>query len=305
MNHEDFLERFQPHRRELVGFCYRMLGSVDDAEDAVQDASIRAWRAYERFEERASFRSWLYAIATNVCLTERSRRVLPSTLGAPCADPDATPVPADVPFIEPIPDDLLVLRENARLALIASFQLLPPRQRAALILRDVLDFSAEEAAEMLELTTPALKSALQRARATVAEASPETTREPTAPEATALLARYIDAFQRSDPGAITALLCEDAALEMVPVRTWFSGKATCAPFLRAHALFAPGDWRMTPTSANGQPAAIAYLRGAPYGVAVLTLRPTGIGRIVVFGGTRYAERFIASSDRPPASVRGS
>ncbi|WXB17722.1 sigma-70 family RNA polymerase sigma factor [Pendulispora albinea] len=312
----EFVQRIKPFRRELLAHCYRMLGSVDDAEDVVQETYLRAWRAEGTFEARASLRAWLYKIATNACLTaleqrQRQRRALPSGLGAPSRDPHAAPVFAgpEVDWVEPIPDALVssesddpgaiaVSRQDLRLALIASWQHLPSRQRAVLLLREVLAFSAEEVAEMLDITAAAVKSMLQRARARLDEVMPaaEDVREPTAPEARALLDRYIAAFESSDAAAIEQLLCEDATLEMVPAITWFSGKTTCAPYIVHHALGSPGEWRMAPTRANGQLATIAYRRGEDgvhraFGVAVLSFGAGGIARIVLFADPELVARF--------------
>ena len=321
MDSGEFVRRARPFRRELLAHCYRMLGSVDDAEDAVQESYLRAWRGYEGFQHRSSFRSWLYKIATNCCLTmleHRDRRMLPSGLGVPSDDPlaPALAAGADVSWVQPIPDamvtpegadpaTLLDAREGLRLALIASLQYLLPKQRAVLILREVLRFSADEVADMLDTTTAAVKSTLQRARAQLEQAAPSTDdiRDPTHPEAQALLGRYIAAFESADGGAIERLLREDAALEMVASRTWFAGKRTCTAYIIAQALGRPGDWRMVATMANGQPAAIAYLRDhqgqhQPFGVAVLTLSAQGIGRIVVFPGANVVTAFAPPTGAP-------
>jgi RNA polymerase sigma-70 factor (ECF subfamily) len=302
---------FEPYRRELLAHCYRMLGTPDEAEDAVQETYLRAWRSYDRFEGRASVRSWLYRIATNACLTaleQRGRRPLPSGLGAPATDPDAPPVPAEPgdAWPRPIPDALVtpesadpaeiaVARDGVRLALIAGLQLLPPRQRAVLILREVLAFPASEVAEMLGTTVAAVKSTLQRARARLG--SPGDVGELTQPEQLALLDRYMSAFMNADLAALEQLLRDDAVIEPVPSRTWFAGKRTCVAFLR-HVLGEPGDWHMTPTRANGQPAAVTHHRGEPFGIAVLTTAPGGIARITVFGFPGLVERFAG----PPANT---
>jgi RNA polymerase sigma-70 factor, ECF subfamily len=311
---EQFGRHTEPFRRELLAHCYRMLGSVDDAEDVVQEIYIRAWRSYARFEGRSSVRVWLYRIATNACLTaleQRSRRALPSGLGPASADPVVTPVAVgpEVRWLQPIPDALVspesddpavivALRESLRLALVASLQYLSARQRAVLLLREVLAFPAAEVAEMLGTSTAAVKSTLQRARARLdllAPAANEVT-EPTEPVAHALLDRYIAAFENADAAALEHILREDAVLEMTGTRTWFAGLKTCMPFLASHALFSPGDWRMVPTRANGQPAAVAYLRGSDsahhaYGVAVLTVTTTGTARISVFGDPGLVTKF--------------
>ncbi|MGK3201035.1 sigma-70 family RNA polymerase sigma factor [Amycolatopsis sp. MEPSY49] len=299
---------FEPYRRELLAHCYRMLGTPDEAEDVVQETYLRAFRAYDRFEGRSSLRSWLYRIATNACLTaleQRGRRPLPSGLGAPASDPDAPPVPAEPGdrWPRPIPDALVtpssadpaeiaVARDGVRLALIAGLQLLPPRQRAVLILREVLAFPAAEVAELLGTSVAAVKSMLQRARATL-DAGGSEVEEPTEPEQRELLNRYMNAFTNSDLAALEQILRDDAVIEPVPSRSWFAGKATCVAFLR-HVMGEPGEWHMTPTRANGQPAAATWYRGEPFGVAVLTLGKGGIARITVFGFPDLVERFAGT-----------
>jgi RNA polymerase sigma-70 factor (ECF subfamily) len=298
-----FADRTEPFRRELLAHCYRMLGSVDDAQDLVQETYLRAWRSYDRFEGRSSVRAWLYQIATNACLTamqRRDRRPLPSGLGGPGDDP-RPPLAAgsDITWLQPIPDALAVpesedpaaivaSRESLRLALIASFQYLPARQRAVLILRDVLAFPAGEVAAMLGTTTAAVKSTLQRARARLGQVAPapDQVTEPTEPEARALLDQYIAAFENADAAALQRLLRQDATLELPPSPAWFAGGDAAAHAVSG--LGSPGDWRMVPTAANGQPAAAAYRRGGDgayraYGIVVLTATSTGIARIVVFG----------------------
>jgi RNA polymerase sigma-70 factor (ECF subfamily) len=311
----EFAARTEPFRRELLAHCYRMLGSVDDAEDVVQETYLRAWRAFGDFEGRSSVRTWLHRIATNTCLTalaHRSRRVLPSGLGPPAEDPHATPEPAGpgVSWLQPIPDALVrpdagdpaavvESRADLRLALVASLQYLPPRQRAVLLLRDVLGFSAAEVAATLGTTTNGVKSALARARAQLAEVSPsaDTVLEPDDAEARRQLERYVAAFEASDAAALERLLRDDAVIE-TDARTWYAGKTVCVPFLRAYAVGSPGDWRMLPTRANGQPAVVAYLRGSDgvhraFGVAVLTTTPGGLARITLFTGAGLARRFGA------------
>jgi RNA polymerase sigma-70 factor, ECF subfamily len=301
-----FIELTEPFRRELLAHCYRMLGSADEAEDLVQETYLRAWRAYGTFEGRASLRAWLYRIATNACLTaleQRGRRALPSGLAGPAGDPDAPPGPAEpgVTWLQPIPDArvtpesqdpaaIVAAREGLRLALIASLQYLPARQRAVLLLREVLGFPAAEVATMLGTSTAAVKSTLQRARARLAEAAPAPERiiEPTDPRARALLGQYIAGFENADIAALETALRADAAIEMIGTRTWFSGRATCLRYL-AHVIGSPGDWLMIPTVANGQPAAATYYRDGDrthhaLGLGMLTATPAGIARITVFGG---------------------
>jgi RNA polymerase sigma-70 factor, ECF subfamily len=303
---DGFVEDTEPFRRELLAHCYRMLGSIQGAEDLVQETYLRAWRSYAGFEGRSSLRTWLYQIATNRCLTElakQSRRVLPSGIADPEPDPDAHLEEAgpEVSWLQPAPDGrvipdsadpaaIVAAREATRLALVASLQYLPPRQRAALVLRDVLAFPAAEVAVMLGTTTAAVKSSLQRARERLGELALDDgdITEPTGPRARALLDQYIAAFETADGAALVGLLTEDVTLEATPLRTWFAGRKSCVPFLRDHLLGSPGDWRMLPTSANGQPAAAAYTRDRqgiyrPYGICVLTVTDAGIRRISSFG----------------------
>jgi RNA polymerase sigma-70 factor (ECF subfamily) len=301
-----FVRDTEPFRRELTAHCYRMLGSIQDAEDLVQETYLRAWRSYGGFEGRSSVRTWLYQIATNRCLTalgRHSRRVLPSGLYDPQPDPGAYPEEAgtEVSWLQPVPDAMVTpdsadpaaivaAREGLRLALIASLQYLPPRQRAVLVLRDVLAFPATEVAVMLGTTTASVKSALQRARARLSElalAAGQIT-EPAAPQARALLDQYMVAFEHADAAALERLLTEDAILEATPMRTWFAGRKTCVAFLRDQLLGSPGDWRMLATSANGQPAAATFTRDQggnyrPHGICVLTVTSAGIRRVSSFG----------------------
>jgi RNA polymerase sigma-70 factor (ECF subfamily) len=301
-----FVQDTEPFRRELLAHCYRMLGSMQDAEDLVQETYLRAWRSYGGFEGRSSVRTWLYQIATNRCLTElanRGRRVLPSGLYAAEQDPGADPEGAgkEVNWLQPAPDAMVTpdsadpaaivaAREGLRLALIASLQYLPPRQRAVLVLRDVLAFPATEVAVMLGTTTESVKSALQRARGRLRELAPAADQitEPTESQARALLDQYIAAFENADAAALERLLLADATIEAPPLRTWFAGRKTCVPFLRDRVLGSPGDWRMLATSANGQPATAAYTRDQhggyqPYGICVLTVTSQGISRVSSFG----------------------
>ena len=300
-----FVRVTEPFRRELLAHCYRMLGSVDDATDVVQETYLRAWRSYSAFEGRSSVRTWLYQIATNACLTSaahHSRRVLPSGLVGPASDPEAAPVAAEpnVSWLKPAPDALLsleaadpaaivVAREDLRLALVASLQYLSGAQRAVLMLREVLSFPAAEVAVMLGTTTTAVKSTLQRARSRIRELAPAADKitQPTEPEARKFLEQYIAAFQSADALALERLLRRDATLEATPFKTWFAGNETCVSYLRAWVLGSPGDWLMLPTSANGQPAAVAYTRDRrglyqAYGIVVLTVTSAGISQIFSF-----------------------
>jgi len=274
---DEFGAAAEPHRRELLVHCYRMLGSVQDAEDLVQETMLRAWRAYERFDpELASLRTWLYRIATNACLTAvegRARRPLPSGVGQAFDDADAGFVPGfEVPWLQPIPDRLLgsapddpaVLaseRSGLRLALVAAFQLLPAKQRAALILRDVLGFSAAEVADVLGVSTAAVTSALQRARRTLAgsglhiDMSKES--EPAQRE---IVDRYVAAFERADVHGIAQLLAEDVVLEMPPMWNWYVGPSAYSRFMTRVFTTRGEDWRSVPIDANRQPAMVAYAR---------------------------------------------
>lgn len=292
------LERF---RHELLAHCYRMMGSVDEAEDLVQETYLRAWKGYENFDGRASVRVWLYRIATNACLTalkHRSRRVLPSGLGAPSDDPDAPvrELDGEVVMVQPIPHALLDpativgSRETLRLGIIASLQHLPVSQRAVLILRDVLSFSAADTAKVLNTTSTAVKSSLQRARGKMAEVTPQLDEiaEPSDPVLSELLNRYISAIEMSDASALAEVLRDDATLQTTGTSTWFSGMEYCLPVLVNHVLGDPGSWRMLPTAANGQPAAAGYQLQADgsyaaYGLIVLDMTPTGIAGITSFG----------------------
>ena len=285
-----------PYRRELTAYCYRMLGSIHDAEDQVQETFLRAWRFYPDFDGRASLRTWLYRIATNVCLRaleRRARRPLPSGLGGPTDDWTGALTPApDVAWLQPFPDRLLADdpasvvagRAGIRLALVAALQYLPPRQRAVLILRDVLSWRAAEVAELLDTSTAAVNSSLQRARAQLDHVAPREDQlaEPTDPEVRALLERYATAFAEADVTALIAVLTEDAVAEMPPNRAWFSGRRAIAAFLAAQVLDRPGRIRMVPVGANGQPGFATYLDGAPFTIHVLSVRTGGIAHVVSF-----------------------
>lgn len=301
MTETEFVQDAEQLRRELLAYCYRLSGSVQDAEDLVQEAMLRGWRSYARFRGEATVRTWLYRIATNAFLSSaRRRRHLPSDLGPPTADVSLDVVlDKDSAWLEPLPDALVstdadpattvIERDRLRLALTASLQRLPARQRSALLLREALDFSAAEIAEALEISVPAVKSLLQRARATL-ETIGGPLHEPDEPMASALLETYMRAFETSDVRLLERTLRDDAMLEMTPARTWFSGRATCLPYL-ASVLGQPGEWSMRATHANGQPAAVAYRHGEPFGVAVLGLRDGGLARISLFTDLAVVRRF--------------
>ena len=300
---EDFTSLTVRFRGELLAHCYRMLGSAEEAEDLVQETYLRAWRSFAGFEGRSSVRTWLYRIATNVCLTaieRRGRRPLPSGLGGAAEDPQAQLVRApEVPWLQPFPDLLAggyedpaavtVTRTGIRLAFVAALQYLSARERAVLILRDVLDFPAAEAADLLGTTTTAVNSGLRRARAQLAQALPaeDEVAEPAEPDRQALLDRFAAAVENADTSALAELLREDIALEMPPQLTWFTGRRAVVRFVASHFLVEPGWLRLVAVMANGQPAFAVYQResGGAYhahAVLVLTVTRTGIARIVSF-----------------------
>src|SRR5436309_2362174 len=278
---EDAYSRLvEPHRGELHAHCYRMLGSVHDAEDALQDALVRAWRGLPRFEARSSLRSWLYRIATNTCLDvigKRPKRVLPIDYG-PAADPHDGPGEPLVEsvWVEPYPDERMGVedgfaapearyeqREAVELAFIAALQHLPARQRAVLILREVLGFSAREVADTLETTTASVNSALQRARKAVDKRLPERSQQATLRPLgddglRDVVDGYVDAWQRGDVEAVVAMLTEDATFAMPPLRTWFGGREEIGIFLAGWPLSGLWRWRPLRVRANGQEALAFY-----------------------------------------------
>ncbi len=270
-------EQLDVHREALVGHCYRMLGSVDEADDAVQETLVRAWRALEGFDGRASLRTWLYRIATNVCLdalADRARRERPVAMGpAGTIDDDLVELPR-THWLEPIPDvhalpaeadpaERVALRQSIRLAFVAALQRLPPRQRAALLLAEVLGWPASEIASALETSVAAVNSALQRARATLAEsAPPEGAVAGLTPAQETLLARYVEAFERYDVDALAALLREDVTLSMPPYQLWLQGPAAVKAWFLGRGIGCRGS-RLVPTAANGLPAFGQYRPGGP------------------------------------------
>jgi RNA polymerase sigma-70 factor (ECF subfamily) len=311
---EDFVEAADPFRRELLAHCYRMLGSVQDAEDLVQETYLRAWRAYDRFEGRSSLRTWLYRIATRACLTaleSRSRRPLPTGLGEPSATADATLVEKpEVPWLQPIPDALVATggsdpaaavtsRQSVRLAFIAALQHLPPRQRAVLVLRDVLQFRAAEVAEAVGVSTTAVNSLLQRARAQLDEASlrEDEIGEPDSAEQRELLDRYVKAFEDYDIPGIVELFTSDAVWEMPPFTAWYQGPETIGQLVAEQCpAEGPGDQVMLPTFANGQPAFGLYMRGddgvhRAFHLQVLDVTPSGVRHVAAFFDTSLFETF--------------
>jgi len=276
----DLDARLEQHRVELTGYCYRMLGSAFEAEDAVQEALVRAWRSFDSFEGRSAFRSWLYRIATNVCLDAlngRNRRARPMDLQevGTAAGP-LGPVLPEATFVEPMPDsrivpegdpaEVAVARDSVRLAFVAALQYLPARQRAVLILREVLRWPATDVAELLDTSVASVNSALQRARATLAseQLQPEVPSEPMDASQGELLARYVDAFERYDMDALVALLREDATLSMPPYSLWMRGHEDVAGWMLGPGEGCRGS-RLVPTQANGSWAFGQYRPSGPEG----------------------------------------
>ena len=308
----DLLEAIEANRNDLHAHCYRMLGSLHDAEDALQDTLLRAWRGVERFEGRSSLRTWLYTIATNTCLTaiaRRPARALPVDYGPP-ADPHgpgSEPL-AEATWIEPYPTDDLAggtapearyeRRESVELAFVAALQHLAPRPRAVLMLRDVLGFSARETAQALDTTVASVNSALQRARKTADERVPPRSQQATLSalgdeRIRAIVEEYSDALERGDVDAVVAMLTEDATWSMPPLPEWYGGHAAIVGFLEAGPT--RRRWRHLPTRANGQLAVGCYMRDDATGayaaqvIDVLTLRGDRIAAITAFiGGARFA-----------------
>ena len=261
-----------PLRRELHAHCYRMLGSVHDADDALQDALLRAWRAMAAFEGRSSVRSWLYTVATRTCVdvvAARGRRALPMDLGPASAEPVLDDAPlTDVAWLTPYPDTALAVeeRESVELAFVAALQHLPGNQRAALLLFEVLGYPAAEIASMMETTTASVNSALQRARRLVADRVPPVSQHRTLARLDdaglrAIVEGYARALERRDAPALVALLTEDVTWSMPPLPGWYRGREDVMAFARAVPLGDCGSWRAVPTSANGQPAVALYLDG--------------------------------------------
>ena len=311
-------ELVEPYRSELHAHCYRMLGSIQDAEDALQDALTNAWRGLPRFEGRSSLRAWLYRIATNVCLKSierRPRRVLPIDHG-PAADPHDAPAEplTEAVWIEPYPDVRLgpdsadawpdaryERRESVELAFIAALQHLPPRQRAVLILRDVLGFSGAEVADVLETTPASVYSALQRAHRTVEERLPARSQQAALralgdERLSELVDRYVQAWERGDVDGVVALLTEDATITMPPRPTWYRGRPAAARFLREFPLARPGGSLLLPAHVSGQLAFAHYFgdprreRFAAHGISVLTLSGARIADITTFLAPELFER---------------
>ena len=317
---EDAFRRLvEAYRSELHAHCYRMLGSVHDAEDALQDALLRAWRGLARFEGRSSLRSWLYRIATNTCLdaiARRPKRVLPVDYGPPSDPHDGPGEPlVESVWVEPYPDEKLGLgdgyaapearyeqRESVELAFVAALQHLPATQRAVLILREVLGFSAKEAAETLDTTTASVNSALQRARKTVDERFPEQSQQATLRSlgddgVREVVESYVDAWDRGDIDAVVGMLTEDATFAMPPLRSWYGGR-DLPDFLRVGPLSGEWRWRHVYVRASGQPALAFYSWDEEtesyraFALNVLTLRGTRISDV-----TAFVTRSTESPDR--------
>jgi len=307
-------EHLEQYRHELTGYCYRMLGSIHEAEDAVQDTMLRAWRALDRFEEREGVRPWLYRIATNVCIDvskRRARRALPMDV-APAQTgelvrgdirPEAFwigPAPDRLVLPDGDPEEQAVSRESVRIAFIAALQHLAPRQRAVLILRDVLRWRAAEVAILLETSTTAVNSALRRARDAVGDADRDLTPTHPAAEDRAVLAAYVDAFERDDIDGLVALLRDDAILEMPPFELWMRGPADIRRWMVKADAF--GQETFAPVSANGSPGVAVYRRrqegGVPqaFAVQVLDIVDGRIGAIHVFLEPSLFERFDLPSE---------
>jgi RNA polymerase sigma-70 factor (ECF subfamily) len=314
-----FARLVEPHRNALQAHCYRMLASVPDAEDALQEALLSAWRGLSGFEGRSSIRSWLYAITTNACLRaieRRPKRVLPVDY-APAADPHNGPGQPLVEsvWVEPYPDDRLGVedglagpdaryeqRESVELAFIAALQHLPAQQRAVLILRDVLGFSAREVAGALETTPTGVDSALQRARKSVEERLPERSQQAVLrslddQSLREIVEGFIDAWERSDVDAVVAMLTSDAAITMPPLPTWYRGREAVAAFLEDFPLRRDRRWRLVPVRANGQLAFGEYSWDAErkiftaHSINVLTLDRDGIAEITAFLDAELIPRF--------------
>ncbi|CAM3333680.1 sigma-70 family RNA polymerase sigma factor [Kibdelosporangium persicum] len=293
---EDFTRLADPFRRELLVHCYRMLGSVHDAEDTVQETFLQAWRAFDGFEGRSSLRTWLYRIATRACLKaleKGKRRPLPHGLGTAPGDP-GEPLAGprrEMLWLEPFPTpaETVDARQTTRLALIAALQHLPPRQRAVLILRDVLMWHAHEVAELLDITVAATNSLLQRARAHVGDLSQDDVLEPADPGAIATVERLVRAFENADNAALMRLLTDDAVWEMPPIPSWFTGRAAIGRFLANLGwCTAPDNVKFARIRANDQPALAWWLRDYEGGlyhahcIEVLTVTADGVKHATSF-----------------------
>ncbi len=326
-NPREFSELAEPYRRELHVHCYRILGSLHDAEDMVQETMVRAWKRLDTYEGRASFRAWLYKIATNVCLDtldkrrRQAKRLLPSNLFSP-ADPNhpIEPPATEILWLEPFPDEWLAdssaanpetrysVHESISLAFLIALQILPPRQRAALILKDVLDWPASGIADLLDTTTSSVNSALHRARVTLAKnyqgQKPQSIVDGTDEQTRKTLEKYIHAWQTADVNGLVALLKKDVTLSMPPSPSWYAGRENIAKFAANTVFayegmfsgFASGRWKLLPVRANGQPSAAVYQRMdagiyQPFGIHVLTCAQGQIAQISCFIDPSLTTRF--------------
>ena len=303
-----------PYRPEVLAYCYRMIGSIHEAEDLTQETMLRAWRAHDRFEGRSSLRTWLYRIATRVCLTAleaRGRRPLPSGLGAPTDDPDA-PLrrSSELVWLEPAPDHIFgsaavdparVVSERAdiRLAFVAALQGLSARQRAVLLLRDVLGLGAAESSEVLGTTTTAVNSALLRARRQIRDLAlvADAISDPPAADLREMLDAYVAAFETGNEQELVQLLRSDVELEMPPNATWFTGRDAVVGFLSRHVLGSVGAFRMNPVHANAQPAVAAYIRRSDdtyefHALHVLSVLGRHVSKIHVFLDEALYQPFV-------------
>lgn len=313
---DDFDALTARYRRELLAHCYRMSGSTHEAEDLVQETFLRAWKASRSFEGRSSVRTWLYRIATNVCLTNlenKPKRPLPSALGTPEATVGELAPDAEVPWLEPVPDAAVVVaeRDSIRLAFVAALQHLPARQRAVLILRDVLRWSAKETAAALDTSVAAVNSALQRAHAQMQQQglTDETVAEDLNPAQQRLLERYVDAFWRKDLTAIVELLTTEASWEMPPFTGWYVGADVIAELIGTKCPGGGYDMPMVRTDANGAPAFGLYMRTPaghfePFHLQVLDLDGDRVRHVSAFFDTRLFETFGLPPRLPADHVPG-
>jgi RNA polymerase sigma-70 factor (ECF subfamily) len=328
-NADEFNELTEPHRQELRVHCYRILGSLTEAEDMVQETFLHAWKRLATFQGRSSFRAWLYKIATNACLDEldkrRTRRRLPVDVTPP-SDPQSpiAPPPTEISWLEPFPDEWLIDQaaanpeahysgyESVSLAFLAALQTLPPRQRAVLILSDVLDWSAQEMSDLLGTSLSAVASALHRARVTMAATYHGQTPQggggmPTDKRTRDILDRYVRAWQTADVDGLVNLLREDAVMSMPPSPSWYQGQQAIRGFVAAtvfgdEGMFggrAAGRWQLVPTQANGQPAFAVFQKletgeVQPSGIQVLTLEDGGFSQITCFLDPSLTSRFVFS-----------
>ena len=323
MRERDFAALVAPHQTALLAHCYRMTGSIHDAEDALQDTLLRAWRSFDAFEGRSSLVTWLFTIATNCCrrqLERRPRRVLPVDFGPPTQ----THGPAGVPLAESVwvtpfpgldvpasPAALYESKESVELAFIAALQLLPARQRAVLLLRDVLAFSAQETATALDTSVAAVNSSLQRARSTLADRLPERNQQQIlrgmgSAEADQLVKRFISAWERNDVDDIVSLLAEDIGFAMPPAATWFRGRSAVSAFLRAFPMNGLGRWVGQPLTANGQLAFALYLDdgngpASAHSINVLTSDGDQVTDFIAFRSPGLFEAFHLPLSLSPAS----